>query len=74
MIKIDPDKSNAQRSAKVRADRDARIAACDWTQAADVSALMSTNQRAAWVKYRQALRDVPAQNGFPASVNWPASP
>ncbi len=27
-----------------------------------------------WTAYRQALRDVPAQDGFPASVTWPTKP
>jgi hypothetical protein len=55
--------------AAVRADRNARLAACDWTQLADapVNAL-------AWAQYRQALRDVPSQDGFPWDVLWPAPP
>lgn len=28
----------------------------------------------AWTAYRQALRDIPAQAGFPASVTWPTKP
>ena len=28
----------------------------------------------AWREYRQALRDVPQQGGFPNSVNWPGRP
>ena len=27
-----------------------------------------------WRTYRQALRDVPAQSGFPTSVTWPTEP
>ena len=27
-----------------------------------------------WTTYRQALRDIPAQSGFPASVTWPTKP
>ena len=27
-----------------------------------------------WRTYRQALRDVPAQAGFPTSVTWPVEP
>jgi hypothetical protein len=27
-----------------------------------------------WTAYRQALRDIPAQAGFPASVTWPTKP
>ncbi len=28
----------------------------------------------AWIVYRQALRDVPAQTGFPNDINWPTKP
>lgn len=27
-----------------------------------------------WRTYRQALRDIPAQSGFPANVTWPVEP
>ena len=33
-----------------------------------------STQRAAWKTYRQALRDVPTQAGFPGSVTWPTKP
>ena len=59
----------AQQAAAVRADRNARLAATDWTQIAD-----STADKPAWAAYRQALRDVPAQVGFPQSVTWPQEP
>jgi hypothetical protein len=59
----------AQQAAAVRADRNARLAATDWTQIAD-----STADKAAWATYRQALRDVPSQAGFPQSVTWPQEP
>ena len=60
---------NAQQAAAVRADRNARLAATDWTQIAD-----STADKPAWATYRQALRDVPSQAGFPQSVTWPQEP
>lgn len=28
----------------------------------------------AWKTYRQALRDIPAQSGFPTNVTWPTKP
>tara|TARA_R110000787_G_scaffold186342_1_gene297884 strand:+ start:1166 stop:1384 length:219 start_codon:yes stop_codon:yes gene_type:complete len=28
----------------------------------------------AWRTYRQALRDVPAQSGFPDNITWPTEP
>ena len=61
--------NTAQQAAAVRADRNARLAATDWTQIAD-----STADKAAWATYRQALRDVPSQVGFPQSVTWPQEP
>ena len=59
----------AQQAAAVRADRNARLAATDWTQIADSSA-----DKPVWAAYRQALRDVPSQAGFPQSVTWPQEP
>ena len=52
----------------VRNQRDILLAETDWMALSDVT--MSD----AWTTYRQALRDVPAQSGFPASVNWPTKP
>ena len=56
----------------VRRQRDALLAACDWTQAADSPLGAAT--RAAWATYRTALRNVPQQNGFPDTVTWPTQP
>jgi hypothetical protein len=53
----------------VRAERDALLAACDWTQVADAPV-----DQAAWAVYRQALRDVTAQAGFPVDIVWPMKP
>ena len=52
----------------VRTDRDARLAATDWMGLSDVT--MSAD----WTTYRQALRDVPAQSGFPHTITWPTEP
>jgi hypothetical protein len=41
----------------------------DWTQVADAPV-----DQAVWAKYRQALRDVPAQPGFPLTIVWPTEP
>lgn len=41
----------------------------DWTQVADAPV-----DKAAWAIYRQALRDVPKQEGFPENVIWPERP
>ena len=62
------DETNAALAAAVRADRNARLAASDWMASQDVT--MSDD----WRTYRQALRDLPAQAGFPTSVTWPTAP
>jgi hypothetical protein len=53
----------------VRAERNNRLSASDWTQVADAPV-----DKQAWASYRQALRDVPAQAGFPWGVQWPTQP
>ena len=67
-----PEEIKAQREAEVRAGRDARIAETDWTQVLD--APITTPCREAFRVYRQALRDVPQQAGFPEEVIWPEKP
>lgn len=51
-----------------RSERNALLAASDWTQVADVP--MTDDKRAAWATYRQQLRDLT----FGADVEWPAAP
>lgn len=53
---------------KVRAVRDQRLAQTDWCALSDVT--MSSEM----ATYRQALRDVPQQAGFPHSITWPTEP
>lgn len=59
----------AQQASIVRHDRNNRLSETDWTQVED-----SPVDKAAWATYRQALRDVPTQAGFPWDVNWPSQP
>ena len=53
----------------VRAERDRRLLACDWTQLPDVP--LATKE--AWASYRQALRDITEQPD-PFNITWPAAP
>jgi hypothetical protein len=58
--------------ALLRAERDRRLAASDFSQLADVP--MSATQRTAWCVYRQALRDLPETITDLAAVTWPQAP
>jgi len=61
--------SDTRKAAEVRSERNAKLAATDWTQVADTTA-----DKTAWATYRQALRNVPTQAGFPNTVVWPDAP
>ena len=60
---------DAEQATSVRNQRTEKLADCDWTQIAD-----STADKTAWATYRQALRDVPSQAGFPWVITWPTQP
>jgi hypothetical protein len=54
----------------IRAERNAKLVESDWTQASDIP--QATKDK--WATYRQALRDIPQQEGFPWEVQWPNQP
>ena len=56
----------AERS--IREHRDNLLSETDWIALSDVT--MTEKMTA----YRQALRDIPAQDGFPNTVTWPTKP
>jgi hypothetical protein len=58
---------DSEEAVKVRQKRDEMLAKTDWSQGKDIADAVS----ASWVTYRQALRDVPAQAGFPWNIEWP---
>jgi len=60
---------DAEQAKSVRAERNRLIAECDWTQVED-----SPVDKAAWATYRQALRDLTLQAGFPFDVTYPTKP
>jgi len=63
------DALDAQQATTVRATRNDKLKASDWTQVLDAPV-----DQAAWAAHRQALRDVTAQQGFPWTVTWPDAP
>ena len=73
ILKSEADQQAYQDSIKsrgVRGERDKLLAETDWR---DLPSYPGTNQ-AGWRTYRQALRDLPSQAGFPNNVTWPAKP
>lgn len=63
------DADTASQAAQVRANRNQLLKDCDWTQIQD-----ATVDKQAWATYRQALRDISSQTGFPWEVEWPHDP
>jgi hypothetical protein len=63
---------DAEAATAARATRDGLIASCDWMaiKAFEGGTTVSTE----WATYRQALRDVSAQAGFPNDITWPEKP
>lgn len=59
----------SQQEADVREQRNQMLSDCDWTQVADAPVDKNT-----WAVYRQALRDITSQTGFPWDVIWPSKP
>lgn len=59
-------------AAEARAKRGRLLAETDWTQTLD--APISAECREAFRVYRQALRDITEQEGFPETIEWPAMP
>jgi hypothetical protein len=57
--------------AVVRAQRDAKLAASDWTQLPDVP--LTAEQVQEWRTYREALRNVTSQPD-PFNIIWPVAP
>lgn len=60
---------DAEFAKNARDTRDRLLSETDWTQVADAPV-----NKAAWAAYRQALRDIPQQSGFPTSIDWPVKP
>jgi hypothetical protein len=57
------------KAVEVRQQRNELLSACDWTQLPD-----SPADHEVWATYRQELRDVTSQEGFPWDVTWPEEP
>jgi hypothetical protein len=63
---------DAEQAKNVRQQRNDKLKDCDWVV---IKALEAGGpQDFAWAAYRQALRDITAQPGFPWTIDWPVAP
>jgi hypothetical protein len=63
---------DAEQAKSVRQQRDDKLKESDWRV---IKALENnTPQDFAWAAYRQALRDITIQAGFPWTIDWPVNP
>jgi hypothetical protein len=60
---------DAEQAKSVRQQRGEKLKDSDWTQVIDAPV-----DQAAWATYRQALRDITGQEGFPWTITWPEQP
>ena len=65
-------KVDAEAGASVRATRDQKLTASDWTQMADSP--LASDKKTDWATYRQSLRDLPTASGFPHTMTCPTEP
>lgn len=68
----EPELSEETQAARARAKRDRLIASTDYLLMPDCP--LDADQLEAVKAYRQALRDVPEQEGFPKAITWPEKP
>ncbi len=61
-----------RKAAEVRQQRNKLLAESDWPQIAD--APFDADGKMLWALYRETLRMIPQQDGFPETVNWPPKP
>ena len=59
---------------KILERRNTLLAESDWTDTASAPARLGQATYDAWQTYRQALRDIPQQPGYPNNVVWPTPP
>jgi hypothetical protein len=62
--------ANDRAATDSRLQRDKLLSDSDWTQASDIP--QATKDK--WATYRQSLRNVPQQEGFPITIVWPVKP
>lgn len=64
----------ATAEVQVRIMRNSLLTDTDWVELPTASSRLTAEQLTAYLNYRQALRDIPLQDGFPLNVIWPTLP
>ena len=64
--------STEAKATEVRRLRKFTLMDCDWTQLPD--APLPEEKKSEWRVYRQALRDISTEEGFPWDIIWPTTP
>lgn len=59
-------------SSDVLTARNKLLFSTDWTQIPNNP--LTSEMQAEWAAYRQELRDIPQQSGYPYNVVWPVAP
>ena len=62
----------AEATTNIRSQRDCLLSESDWVISKSYE--LGEPVQTAWATYRQALRDITAQEGFPYNVSWPTKP
>lgn len=59
---------------KIRLQRNELLAESDWTDTLSSKTRLGEKKYGDWQKYRQELRDITKQAGFPLNIIWPEKP
>jgi hypothetical protein len=65
-------KTDQIKSDEVRSIRNTKLSQSDWTRLDDNG--LTSEKKSEWAQYRQQLRDISDQEGFPFEVTWPTPP
>jgi len=66
--------NSSKQEAVIKMLRNDLLAKSDWTDTASAPTRLGTEIYNAWQEYRQLLRDIPQQSGYPYNVVWPTPP
>lgn len=64
--------TDKEQASAARSKRDRLLSESDWivTRSIETGDAVTPD----WLAYRQALRDLPEQPGFPKTISWPSAP